>query len=223
MREAGQAFELVPRKPEGLAGHRGDIAMTKGSAEEYAAAVEEQLALKPELRGPEVDADLTGQLAWLGDRNRAITFATRARSSPGWDQPLKGYDKRSLEALLAWADGRTADAKRFHLSEVQSSHLIRRYWGHIHLGTIAFHEQDCPAMVENLEAARALPWPSQPWWRSAHLPLLLHRLATCYEKLGDLPKARERNAELLKLWERADEDIPLLAEAKTMQARLAVK
>ncbi len=78
-------------------------------------------------------------------------------------------------------------------------------------------------MVEHFEAARALPWPSQPWWRSMHLPLLLHRLASCYEKTGDLSKARERNEELLKLWEEADEDIPLLIEAKAMQARLAAR
>ena len=54
-----------------------------------------------------------------------------------------------------------------------------------------------------------------------HLPLLLHRLATCYEKLGDLAKARERNTEMLKRWEKADEDLPLLIEAKAMRERLA--
>jgi tetratricopeptide (TPR) repeat protein len=221
MREAREAFELVPRKPLKLAEHRGDVAMTKGSADEYEAAAAEQLALQPELRGPELDADMAGLLAWLGDRSRAINYASRARSNPGWDQPLKGYDRRSLEATLAWAEGRTAEAKRTHIGEVQSSHLIRRYWGHIHLGTIALHEQDCPATVEHFEAARALPWPSQPYWRSAHLPLLLQRLATCYEKMGDLTKARERNNEMLKRWEKADEDIPLLVEAKALRERLA--
>jgi hypothetical protein len=51
---------------------------------------------------------------------------------------------------------------------------------------------------------------------------MLHRLATCYERQGDLTKARERNAEMLKRWERADPDIPLLVEAKAMRERLAV-
>ena len=47
------------------------------------------------------------------------------------------------------------------------------------------------------------------------------RLALCYEKLGDLPRARERNAEMLRLWAKADPDLPMLAEAKALQARLA--
>jgi hypothetical protein len=52
---------------------------------------------------------------------------------------------------------------------------------------------------------------------------MLHGLATCYERTGDLAKARERNDEMLKRWEKADEDIPLLIEAKAMRERLAVK
>ena len=48
-------------------------------------------------------------------------------------------------------------------------------------------------------------------------------LAECYEKLGDLAKARERNDEFLRLWANADPDLPLLADAKALQVRLAVK
>ena len=54
-----------------------------------------------------------------------------------------------------------------------------------------------------------------------HMPFRLHRLATCHEKTGALPKVRERNAEMLKRWEKADEDIPLLVEAKALRERLA--
>ena len=52
---------------------------------------------------------------------------------------------------------------------------------------------------------------------------MLHSLALCHEKLGDLAKARERNDEMLKRWENADPDIPLLVEAKAMRERLAAK
>jgi len=50
---------------------------------------------------------------------------------------------------------------------------------------------------------------------------MIHSLATCYEKTGDLTRARERNDEFLRLWARADPDIPLLVEAKAMREKLA--
>jgi hypothetical protein len=45
-------------------------------------------------------------------------------------------------------------------------------------------------------------------------------LAGCHEKLGDVAKARERNEELLRLWAKADPDLPRLIEAKARKARL---
>ena len=101
--------------------------------------------------------------------------------------------------------------------------LVFRFFGHLTAGSFHFTSGDCQGAVKHLEEARAVPWPAQPWSRSYELPLILHRLATCYEKMGDLPKARERNDEMLKRWEEADEDIPLLIEAKAMRERLAVK
>lgn len=55
------------------------------------------------------------------------------------------------------------------------------------------------------------------------IPRLLQSLALCHEKLGDLEKARAGNEELLRLWAKADPDLPLVIEAKAMQARLAAK
>jgi hypothetical protein len=50
---------------------------------------------------------------------------------------------------------------------------------------------------------------------------VLHSLATCYELIGKRAQARERNDELLRLWARADPDLPLLAEARDLRQRLA--
>jgi hypothetical protein len=39
--------------------------------------------------------------------------------------------------------------------------------------------------------------------------------------MGNRARARERNDELLRLWARADPDLPLLAEARGLRQRLA--
>jgi hypothetical protein len=57
--------------------------------------------------------------------------------------------------------------------------------------------------------------------RFTFLPLLLHSLALCHEKLGDLSGAYADVSRLLVVWSTADQDLPLLVEAKAMQARLA--
>ena len=113
------------------------------------------------------------------------------------------------------------EADRLIAENLGDASVADRFYGRLLAGTFHFTSGDCPGAVKYLEEARAVPWPSQPWYRSYFLPLVLQRLATCYEKMGDLPKARERNAEMLKRWERADEDIPLLVEAKAMRERLA--
>ena len=76
-------------------------------------------------------------------------------------------------------------------------------------------------MVTVLEKATSIPPSVVVAGRAFRIPLELHWLAECHEKLGDLTKARERNDEFLRLWADADPDLPLLAEAKALQARLA--
>ena len=81
---------------------------------------------------------------------------------------------------------------------------------------------DCAGAIESYERAVHVKFDLEDE-RLAFLPLMLHSLALCHEKLGDLPKARERNDEMLRLWANADPDLPLLADAKALHARLAVK
>ncbi|MEY2668345.1 MAG: hypothetical protein RJA59_983, partial [Pseudomonadota bacterium] len=82
---------------------------------------------------------------------------------------------------------------------------------------------DCAGAIAAYEQAEQVKWHHLDAVRLTFLPLTLHSLAICHEKVGDLTKARARNAEMLKLWANADRDLPLLDEAKAMQARLAVK
>jgi tetratricopeptide (TPR) repeat protein len=52
-------------------------------------------------------------------------------------------------------------------------------------------------------------------------PRVLMQLAKCQDRLGRRPEARATVQRFLSEWNRADSGLPLLAEAKAMQARLA--
>ena len=95
-----------------------------------------------------------------------------------------------------------------------------RFPGQLVLGHFLRARGDCAAAIVAYERARGFKWHPLLGDRNAFLPLLLHSLASCYEKLGDLANARARNDEMLRLWARADPDLPLLLEAKAMRARL---
>ncbi len=206
---------------------RTDIALMKGSVEELEAAWNRRAeeGSPPEWifewsSTPPILGAALGFLI-LGDRTRAREQVLRARSTPDWSISTIDSHRRQGEAILAWSEGRLGDADTIIAENIRESFLPHRWIGLQLAGWFHFTSGDCPGAVKHLEEARAVPWPSQPWSRSYDLPRMLHRLATCYERMGDLPKARERNDEMLKRWEKADEDIPLLIEAKAMRERLA--
>ena len=196
------------------------IARARGSADEFERAYRQYASNSEE---PAWLLDWNGALyfAMLGDKARARERFLAARSNPDWNTSPPELDRRSGEAILAWTEGRLEDADRLLAGSLRDASVMDRYFARSLAGAFHFTSGDCPRAVEHLEEARAIPWPAQPSYRPFELPLILHRLATCYERLGDLPKARERNAEMLKRWEKADEDIPLLVEAKAMRERLA--
>ncbi len=196
------------------------FARAKGSADELEPAL---LLYAREAKEPAWQVDLDGAryFAFAGDKVRSRARVLGVKSSPDWNTSLVELERRAGEAILAWSEGRLEDADRLLAGNLGDASVMDRYFGRQLAGTFHFTSGDCPGAVKSLEEARAVPWPSQPWYRSYFLPLILHRLATCYEKAGDLPKARERNAEMLKRWERADPDLPLLIEAKAMRERLA--
>jgi tetratricopeptide (TPR) repeat protein len=77
------------------------------------------------------------------------------------------------------------------------------------------------AVVEFDRLPRLFPWVfAQGEWLSFRMPLALLESARCNEKLERPEQARERLDRLLALWKDADPDLPALAEAKAMRARL---
>jgi lipopolysaccharide biosynthesis regulator YciM len=130
-----------------------------------------------------------------------------------------GQYERPLAALVALGNGDSAEAERL-LRALRDDPMVKvRARGDLLLGELARERGDCATAVRHLEAVYGLRWSF-----GLDLDLFrlfgLHALAGCYEKLGDVAKARERNDELLRLWAKADPDLPRLIEAKAMKARL---
>ncbi len=168
-------------------------------------------------------------LALAGDTPGAARLAssTRKRLGPAWKEAI--HDKwkwdgraRRRDAIADIGDGLLDRAVAELRILTAGPYLTDRFWAAFLLGELARDRGDCGEAVRWLEQAASVPpYCGHLGFRIYSEPGMIQSLATCYEKLGDLTKARERNAEMLKRWEKADEDIPLLIEAKAMRDRLA--
>jgi hypothetical protein len=216
--ESRAAFRQVERKPEEIADHEAGVAAVTGSVDVALREMERALAV-PAARAAGEDVGRAILAAWLGDLRLARLFAERSGAGSGSAQ-VGALVRRAVEGILAWTGGRKDDAARIFQAESRQSLVGRRYTGHLLLSLLARERGDCAGEVAELDAARTIPWGGPLPGSDRTYPVLLHRLAACHEKLGDLAKARERNDELLRRWSRADPDLPLLAEAKALQARL---
>ena len=198
IREAQAVWKDLNAKPDWLAGRELDIALAKGSVEETEAAL---IRLAETGESHESASDTRGDarlFALLGDKDRARERILRAKSTPDWTTTLREWERREGDAILAWSEGRMEEADRLIAENAPDPFLAFRFFTLFLAGTFHFTSSDCPGAVKHLEETRAVPWPSQPAYRSYYLPLILHRLATCYEKMGDLaegPRAERRDAE----------------------------
>jgi len=186
-------------------------------------------ALLPAGEDPHVPIMAIFDLALAGDLPAAGTLAAemRRRLGPEWTRAISDFleDRGSvarLDALASYGDGRSEDAERTLRQSLGDPYLINRFNALFLLGEMARARGDCATAVGWLEQARAVKNDLRRMtFRFYSDPGMLHEMARCYEKLGDLGKARERNQGMLARWANADPDIPLLAEAKALQARLA--
>jgi len=159
-------------------------------------------------------------LAHAGDAEAAGRLAAATQANP--NRP--GYDPTSstlLLALEAWGRGDRAKAREGFATLAGHADGDVRYLGQLLTGDLAFAGGDCPGAITALEGARAIRWTTAmggPWTWS--ITGVLRKLAACYEKTGDLARARERNDELLRRWAVADPDLPALVEARATRDRI---
>jgi tetratricopeptide (TPR) repeat protein/TolB-like protein len=209
-----------------LASYRGDPVGVRAAAEELSSedqASEPQVAIVPV-----VALASAGDLAGAGrlaararDRGRAHWLEERLGGRKGVF--FVGFGPRLLEAMAHLDDGAGALARSELESIASHQSLPFRCEGLVILGEWTRQQGRCAESVRFLEQARGLAWSFTPGWvGSCQAPRLLTSLSDCYERLGDVARAQERNREFLRLWARADPDLALLAEARAREARLAL-
>jgi tetratricopeptide (TPR) repeat protein len=142
-------------------------------------------------------------------------------SAPPMRERMSGFDRAWVDPLVAWGRGSRTTSRQGFVALSSHGHVAARFWGHAFLGLLARDDGDCRLAAVELRKAwnGGIVYPADD--RIAMQSVVLRNLALCHEKLGELDRAREWNDELLRRWSRADPDIPMLAEAKAMQARLA--
>ena len=121
--------------------------------------------------------------------------------------------------MVALGRGDDATADRLLESMADDPLASLRASAHFIRGELARERGDCATAVRHFEILRDAGGSGLGFAECR--PFLLQALAGCYEGLGDLPMARERNDEFLRLWVNADADLPWLIEAKAMRERLA--
>ena len=183
-----------------------------------AAAESEQAGL---LKSARVLLPVASSLAMVGDVPGARAMAERARAAPDWGE-TEPVQRQAYDTLLAWREGRLADAEAGLRAIADNPHVAQRYSGLHHLGAFLVGQGRYAEGAASLEQARAVGWfrgtgDGHPWLHPEGLLLL----ASAYEKLGDRPKATERVDELLRILDRADPGLPRLVEARALKKRLS--
>jgi len=152
-------------------------------------------------------------LALVGDAAHAAEAARLLR--PGSRQ-LALY-----EAVATWRSGRPDQAASQLEAIVAGKYAPDRALASGLLGELELERGRDGLAIEALERYRAAPMPTRPNADAAlRLPRTLLLLAQAYERRGERARASERLNELLTMWKRADPDLTLLRQARTLQAQL---
>jgi tetratricopeptide (TPR) repeat protein len=151
-------------------------------------------------------------LALAGDRAHA---AEAARLLVPGSRQLALY-----QAVEAWRAGRLDEAAAGLQVISNGKYAPDRALATALLGELEAGRGRDPAAIENLERYRTTGARQSGARAAIQLPRTLLLLAQAYQRTGDLGRARERVDELLGMWERADPGLPLLREARALQARL---
>jgi tetratricopeptide (TPR) repeat protein len=161
-------------------------------------------------------------VAYLGNPAAAALLAERARAAPDWAD-VEPAQVRFYDALVAWRAGRLDDAEALFRTFAESPVVPLRYRGLHLLAEVQLARGKDAEGAASLERTRAMPWSPAIEGRSWIDQDVLFLLAGAYERLGERPKALERIDELLKGWQRADADLPRLAEARALKKRVSPK
>jgi tetratricopeptide (TPR) repeat protein len=163
--------------------------------------------------------DVAGPLAMAGHAGAAETWLTEAPAFSYFGAVIPpGAARRMAEAVRA-RDARDFATARRVLVELRAgrNRPVARQAAYV-LGETCFLEGDHACVVETLSSYTPFHWmlPTTSWsW-----PRSLYMLAVAEERLGWTGDARGHAKRLVDLWKDADPDLPLLAEARALLAKL---
>ncbi|HEY6003126.1 MAG TPA: protein kinase [Anaeromyxobacter sp.] len=209
-REALQLVDAFPDELEEKHGYkravRLELLLGDGPTE---ANVREARALA-ESAGSKVQEHLALPLLVLGELDSA------ARVAKG----LRPLARRQYEAALAWKKGDRSRALSM-LRELAKApdHEVRAPSLFL-LAKVASEEGRAEDVVQAVETLRRTPGGAWRTWAWPHALLLA---AKAHDRLGERGSARGVVDEVLAMWKDADEDLPMLAEARAMRGRLAMR
>lgn len=164
---------------------------------------------------PAVAAAQAVNLAYLNDLPRAAQMARQL--TPG------SAREQVYQALVRWRGGENAVALDLVRDVAQKTPYFDTPFviAPAYLrGEIAADAGEDREAVEALQEFQSLYIPTQ-MWRSWAYPRSLYLLARSRERLGQLDEARDAVDRLLASWKDADADLPLLAAARELRARIA--
>jgi tetratricopeptide (TPR) repeat protein len=209
-REALQVLDELPQALEEKHGEkrgiRLELLLGDGPTE---ANLREARALA-ESGGPKAREHLALPLVLLGDLDAA------ARLADGLPPPLR----RQYDAALAWKKGDRGRALSILRELSKTSDFNLRGPSLFLVARIAAEEGRAEEVVQAVEALRRTPGGA---WRTWGWPHALLLEARAQDRLGERGKARAAVDEVLAMWKDADPDLPMLAEARAMRGRLAMR
>ena len=188
---------------------------------DYEAAAKAVDAVGPDARSPFL-LDLAFLRAMSGDPAGAEAMAPAIFASPEASE-YPAYVRPLFEGVVAWKKGNLAEAADRLRIAPSIPYVDARYRALSLLGQVELARGRNDDAIAALEQARAVAFAPSLGSMIVLRPLGLLDLAVAYERTGDKVRARERVDELLRIWQRADPDLPRLAEARALKKRLAPK
>jgi len=206
-REALRVLDAYPEEMEGKRGERRamklEILLGDGPTE---ANLREARALAAD-GDPRVTKGIPLTLALLGDLGAAAEAATR----------LPPEMRRLYEAAVAWRSGDRARATSLARELSRGQRWEDRAPALWMLARLAAEASADEEVIASADALRRAPGGA---WRSWALPEAIVLAARAHERRGERAKARAVLDGLLATWKGADPDLPHLAEARELRARL---
>ena len=224
LREARQVLRSMEGDGIGtldLAGGFVGFAFASCSPADYLAAESAVAKVGADMR-PHYLLDLAFVRALSGDPAGAEAAAPAIFSSPDAAE-YPSYVRPLFEGVVAWKKGDLDGASDRLRIAPSIPYVEARYRALSILGEIELTQGRNDAAIAALEQARAIGFTPNVSSMSVLRPAGLFLLAQAYERTGDKARARDRVDELLRLWQRADADLPRLAEARALKKRLAPK